>query len=122
MAKARGRAGFLGCVTACDAGDRGIRLCTAPHGVRAMEGFRSTIFIVLAAATVLGAGGQNVMNGTLFRYGSARMSAAFMTGAAPTLSPVADCRSLLPCTNRGRQRLCQGHSRPGPGTLFWLAA
>lgn len=82
-----------------------------------MEGFRLSRFIVLAAAMLMGARGQNVMDGTLFRYGTARMSAAFMTGAAPTLLPLADRRSLLPCTNRGRQCLCQGHSQPTRGTL-----
>ena len=59
--------------------------CEQRHciGVDAMEGFKLTCFIVLAAAMLLGAGGENVLNGTLFRYGTARLSAAFMTGAAP---------------------------------------
>ena len=90
---------------------------TALLGVGAMEGFRLIRFIVLAAPMLLGAWGLDAMNGTLFRYGTARMSAAFMTGAALTLLPLADPRSLLPRTNRGRKCLRQGLSQPTRGTL-----
>ena len=51
-------------------------------------------WLVVLAALLLGAWGQDEMNGTLFRYGKGRMSAAFMTGAPFTPSLSLDCRSL----------------------------